>query len=62
LFFKDASYTGDLLFNDNSEKSVTFESGYDCAYAVNPGVTTIIVNVNISKGEAIVQSGTLIIQ
>jgi hypothetical protein len=59
---KTASYTGDLFIDDINDKSVTFASGYDCAYTNNTDVTTIIGNVNISKGKVTVQSGTLIIQ
>jgi hypothetical protein len=59
---KIASYTGDLSINDDSNKSVMFELGYDCAYSTNAGITTIIGNVTIRKGKLTVQSGTLKIQ
>ena len=53
-------FIGDLNLNLN--KSVIFESGYDCNYSTNAGTTRIKGNMTISNGKMTIDSGTLIVE
>ncbi len=44
--------------NIDKNKSVALESGYDCDYTTNTGITTLLGDITISNGTLIIQSGT----
>ncbi len=57
---QEYEFTEDLLFNSN--KSVTFEGGFNCGYTTNTGITVNIGNMTVTDGAIIIQSGTLKVQ
>ncbi len=53
-------FTGALSIDQN--KSVTFESGYDCDYTANTGKTILKGNMMISNGKLTINGGTFEVQ
>ncbi len=54
---QDITFNEDLIVDLN--KIITFMGGYACDYTSITGKTTISGNMTISKGELIIENGTV---